>query len=392
LQAATKKRPGIAGPFALVWNVWESGIGNRESTPHLLTLFRIPIPENRIPAFAILCGMRLLIALLALLAAPLFAGTAVVGEPAPKFKAGGRLVNPYEFARTNEDCKGDVVVILEWNIKDLDTKKIAQELATTFKTWGGKGLWVFAVHRLRETPRDLHHFCKAEGITYCVPLGGFYDEDNDFGAYVHEDRIYRTTVIGVDGNVAFYGRGDYDAVLQKELKKLVYPGLGKHVLAEKLAKAGRSFAQREYGAALAEVEKLAAGELTEEERADAQLLIDACKNLAMRRNERVTAWIADKRFDLALPALEVIEKEFKGHELGKQAKELFESTRKDKANKAEIKAYEDLKKLIDKSEPQGDQTTINALKTFGDLKKDLRAGKVAHEIAKQIEFDGKKQE
>ncbi|MBX3474206.1 MAG: hypothetical protein KF754_07465 [Planctomycetes bacterium] len=336
--------------------------------------------------------MRFLVALLALLAAPLCAGTVVVGQPAPKFKAGGRLVNPYEFHRTLDDCKGDVIVVLEWNVKDLDSRKIASQLASTFKTWGGKGLWVFAVHRLRETPRELHHYCKAEGITYCVPMGGFYDEDNDFGHYVHEDQIYRTTVIGVDGNVAFYGRGDYDTVLQRELKKLVYPGLGTQVLAEKLAKAGRSFAAREYGAALAEAEKLAAGELTDSERESAQLIMDRAKDLATRRNERIAAWTADKRFDLAMPALEVMEKDFKGHELGKQAKAAFEAIRKDKANKDELKGYEDLKRLIDKSEPQGDQTLMNALKTWGELKKDLRAGKVALEMIKKIEQDSKKQE
>lgn len=336
--------------------------------------------------------MRLLLALLALLAAPLCAGTAVVGKPAPKFNAGGRLVNPYEFARTNEDCKGDVVVILEWNMRDLDQKKSAAQLATTFKTWGGKGLWVFGVHRLRETQREVHHYCKAEGISYCVPMGGFYDEANDFGQYVHEDRIYRTTVIGVDGNVVYYGRGDFDAALQAELKKLVYPGLGKHTLAEKLAKAGRSFAERDYGAALAEAEKLAAGELTDDERADAQLLIERCKTLADRRNERIKAWTDDKRFDLALPALEAMEKEFKGHDLGKQAKAAAEAITKDKANKEELKAYEDLKKLIAKSEPQGDQTLINALRTWAGTKKDLRAGKAATEIAKKVEQDGQKQE
>lgn len=336
--------------------------------------------------------MRLLLLVLALLAAPLMAGTVVVGQPAPKFKAGGRLVNPYEFARTNDDCKGDVVVILEWNMKDLDQKKSAQQLATAFKTWGGKGLWVFAIHRLRDPQRDVYHFCKAEGITYCVPMGGFYDEDNDFGQYVHEDRIYRTTVIGVDGNVAYYGRGDFDAAMQAELKKLVYPGLGKHVLAGKLEKAGRSFAQREYGAALAEAEKLAAGELTDDERADAQLLIDRCKGLATRRNERIKAWTDDKRFDLALAALEVMEKDFKGHELGKQAKDQATALRKDKANKEELKAYEELQKLIDKSEPQGDQTLLNALKTWADLKKNLRAGKAATEMAKQIELERQKQE
>lgn len=336
--------------------------------------------------------MRLLLALFALLAAPLCAGTVVVGKPAPTFKAGGRLVNPYEFARTNNDCKGDVVVILEWNVKDLDTRKIAGQLAATFKTWGGRGLWVFAVHRLRETPRELHHYCKAEGISYCVPLGGFYDEANDFGHYVHEDRIYRTTVIGVDGNVVFYGRGDYDTPLQAELKKLVYPGLGKHTLAGKLEKAGRNFAECNYGAALAEAEKLAAGELTDDERADAQLLIERCKALAERRNERIKAWTDDKRFDLALPALEVMEKEFKGHELGKQAKAGADAITKDKANKEELRAYEDLKKLIAKSEPQGDQTLLNALKTWGDLKKDLRAGRAALEIRRRIEQDSQKQE
>ncbi|MBE7492219.1 MAG: hypothetical protein HS108_10745 [Planctomycetes bacterium] len=337
--------------------------------------------------------MRWMLLVFFFVAAPLAAGTVEVGKPAPKFKATGRIVNPYEFARTLDDCRGDVIVVFEWNLGDLDMRKVAKQLASTWNTWGGKGLWVFGIHRLRDTQRQVYHYCKAEGISYCVPMGGFYDDEtNDFGAYVHEDKIYRTTVIGVDGNVAYYGRGDYDTVLQRELKKLVYPGLGRHQVSEKLAKAARSFGVRDYGAALAEAEKLAAGELTDAEREDAQWIIERCKSLADRRNERIKGWTEDKRFDLVLPALDAMEKEFRGHELGKQAKAAADAIRKDRANKEELKAFDDLKRLIEKSEPQGDQTLINALKTWAGTKRDVRAGKVATDLARRIEEEARSQQ
>src|SRR5687767_2209277 len=91
--------------------------------------------------------MRLILALLLLAAAPLFADPPKVGDDAPNFKAGGSLINPPEFARELKDCKGDVILIYEWHARD-STRAGLADIQAYFTKWAGLGLSVWTIHRL----------------------------------------------------------------------------------------------------------------------------------------------------------------------------------------------------------------------------------------------------
>lgn len=331
--------------------------------------------------------MRLPLMLCALLCAPLFAGEVKLNEKAPPFVVGGRVVNPYEFETKNADCLGSIVVVMEWNYRDLNSAKAAKKLHEYWPKWGGKGLLAFAVHRLKDTTRQVELACKAKGYQFCVPMGGFYDQDNEFDAYHHSDNVWRVCVINPEGIVVFYGKAGFETILEVELKKMVYPGLGKQELDLKVQKAGHFYSEREFGQAIKDAQTVIASKPPANVEADAQLIIDKATAYGKKWIGRATTWITDKRYDLALPWLETLAKEFKGHEIGDQAKATYDRIDKDRELKPEFKAFEALKKLVADTEPQGDDKLIAALKKFAQDNAALRAGGVAADLAKKVDKD-----
>lgn len=324
--------------------------------------------------------------------APLCAQGVVVGEKAPPFRVGGNAVNPYHDMTAPAHCLGDVVVVLEWNVRDGDSLKRLVKLSETWSKFGERGLWVFAVHRLRETPRQVQRFLIEKGWTFCVPMGGFYDDDNEFANYRHSDNVWGITVIGADGNVLYHGRGDFDTPLQAELKKQTYTGLGKEKVHPKVHKAAHFFGQRKFGMAMSDAEKLVVDNEPEEVRNDAQWILDRAGATAKRRSDRIRAWVDDKRLDLAVPALEALFSDFKGHEISKEAKIQLDALKAEKTFRPEMKAFDQLKKLVDEKYPQGDDQLIPALKKFATDNERFRAGGAALEMARKIERDSEKRE
>ncbi|MCA8919379.1 MAG: hypothetical protein KDB32_09895 [Planctomycetes bacterium] len=323
--------------------------------------------------------------LLAVWATGLQAEALEVGQDAPKFKAGGTLINPPEFARELDDCKGDVILIYEWHIRD-GTANGLTAIQQYWDKWGGRGLKVFTIHRLDfEKWPQVEAYCRNNKYTMPVAMGGFYDDKNEFFGY-KAGKNFRTTVVGIDGKVAYYGKDDgWKAAMDAELAKLVYPNLGKHSVAEDVEKAAGYLAERDFGKAINEAEKLLAGELSDDGKADAELVIERAKAVAIERNKRIDAWIEDKRYDLAMTTLELIKEEFKGNALGDEAYDRIKELKKDKAAKKELKSFELLDKLIAKDGGSDPLTFVNSLRTFARTQHGFRAAEVAESMAKNIE-------
>jgi hypothetical protein len=330
--------------------------------------------------------MRLVLILL-LLAAPLAARTLKVGEEAPNFKANGDIINPPEFERTLDDCKGSVILVMEWSLRDPtfgDMKKVQDY----YSKHAGKGLHIWTVYRLDfEKLFRVRKIAWENGFTFPICMGGFYDEKNDFFGYKREESGFRTTVVDIEGKVAFYGEKGWDAVLDKELAKLVYGGLGRQKVADPVAKIAASYAKRDFGKALKDAETLEAAGVPEAAADDHGYIVGKLKQIADTRNQRITEWVADKRYDLAMPVLEVLRDEFKGHKIGDDAKAQLDAIKKDKDAKKEIKAFEDLQKLIDKLKLGEKQMLVNGLKDFAKRMNTVRAGVVATKLAEQYEHE-----
>lgn len=323
----------------------------------------------------------------AVCAGALYADALKVGDDAPNFKAKGKLINPPEFARELKDCKGDVILIYEWHMRDPSAGGLAH-IQSLWDKYGGKGLHVFAIHRLDfEKWPQVEAYCRKNKYTFCVPMGGFYDEANDFFGY-KEGKNFRFCVVSADHKVAWYGKDDgWKAALDAELGKLKYPNLGLPEVHEDAKKAAEMLGKRDFGKALAEAEKALAGEVNPDAKGDFEAIAARATWLADSRAERVKQWTDEKRYDLVMKTHELNEEEFKGHEIGRQAAEARKELKKDKDIKKELKAFELLDALITK-EGTGDWVGyVNALRAFAKAQSQFKAGEVADKLAGSIEFE-----
>lgn len=328
--------------------------------------------------FAVLC---------ALCAAGLFADAPTVGDDAPKFKAKGKLINPPEFVRELKECKGDVVLIYEWHMRDPSAGGLSH-IQSLWDKYGGKGLQVFAIHRLDfEKWPEVEAYCRKNKYTFCVPMGGFYDEANDFFGY-KEGKSFRYCVVSGEHKVAWYGKDEgWKDALDAELDKLVYPNLGKHEVHDDCKSAAEELGKREFGKALVEAEKALAGEVNPEAKRDFESIVARAMWIADTRAERVAKWIEEKRYDLVMKTHELNEEEFRTHRIADEAEEARKALKKDKAIKKELKAFDMLDDLIAKESTGGWQKYANALHAFAKSQSRFAAGGVAEKLAKSLEYE-----
>jgi hypothetical protein len=146
----------------------------------------------------------------------------------------------------------------------------------------------------------------------------------------------------------------------------------------------RDFAERKFGKALLACERLLAGELPDDVKADVQQVQQRANELAEKRLERIKAWKEDKRYDLVMKSLEVLAGEYKGHPIGSDADAEIKALKKDKEIKKELGSFESLDKLIAKDGKTDPQGFVNALREFAKQHNRFRAGTVATAMADQI--------
>lgn len=295
-----------------------------------------------------------------LLAAPLCAELKV-GDAAPKWKLKGDVINWPE-CDTLEKCAGDVVLIYEWETRDINSNKDLPAIQRLWSERGGRGLHVFAIHRLDFRKYwDVVEFMDAEDLSFCVPMGGFYD-GSDFSDY-KADKDFRATVIGVDGKIAFYGMAGWKDVVEAELKKCVYPGLGKHSVAKAVEECAANLPKRAFGRALNIAAKLK-DNADETVKADVELIIARLEGFAKALQARIDAALESKHYPDALTLYERMASEFKDHDFGKKAEADLKALKNDKAAKAELKAGEAFRKMQADYKKKDRPSRIAALKWF----------------------------
>ncbi len=295
-----------------------------------------------------------------LLAAPLFAEPKV-GDAAPKFKLKGEVINRPE-CDTIDACLGDVVLVYEWESRDINSGKDLPQIQKLWSERGGKGLHVFAIHRLDHRKYwDVVEYMDDKDYSFCVPMGGFYAASN-FDDYKAE-KDFHATVIGVDGKVAFFGMAGWKEVVEAELKKCIYPGLGKQSVVKPVEECAANFMKRAYGRALNMAVK--PSESTDAAaKADAEHVIARAKGFAVALQARIDAAKESKHFLEALELTERLANEFKDHEIGKKADADLKVLTNDKAAKAEIKNGKAFKKVQADYKKSDRAARIAALKQF----------------------------
>ena len=86
-----------------------------------------------------------------------------------------------------------------------------------------RGLHIFLVESQGGTLEDISKYVKDRNLTFPVAIRN----ECDFDGYKGGNGLPYAFVVGPDGKVAWQGRDGYAAVIEKELARIKYPGLGK---------------------------------------------------------------------------------------------------------------------------------------------------------------------
>jgi hypothetical protein len=218
-----------------------------------------------------------------------------------------------------------------------------------------KGLHVFAVYVQGHTREEVEKFISDRGFKLPVPHGGA-----GFSAYREGwSGIPYAFVIGPDGKVAWEGRDGYAAVVERELARIKYPGLGKLEVAPGLERAATLFSGGEYARARDEATRLKERRADDEAFvADADFIIQRVEETATMLQERIETGKAGKRYHEVMRDLDALSKGFRGTEIGDKAAEEIRTLRRDRDVRRELTAWEDLEKVITANE----KLTDNAAK------------------------------
>ena len=206
-----------------------------------------------------------------------------------------------------------------------------------------KGLHIFLVESQSATTADMEKYTSDRGLTFPIAILN----ESDFGGYDGGRGLPYAFVIGVNGKVIWQGNKGYHAVLEKELGKIKYLGLGKNEIAKGLEKAATEFSKKNYAKAHAAATKLKEKKADNEALvADAQYIIEHVKAKADFLRDRIDEATQSLRYHEAVRDLQALAKGFKGMEVAAKATVELKALKKDKTVKKELKAWGALTKLL----------------------------------------------
>lgn len=211
-----------------------------------------------------------------------------------------------------------------------------------------RGLHIFLVESQGGTLEDLTKYAKDKKLSFPIAIRN----SCDFGGYKGGNGLPYAFVVGPDGKVVWQGRDGYAAVIQKELERIKYPGLGKLDVAPELVKAATQFGTGNYAAAREEAMKVKEKEADNETAvADADFIVKRVEARIAGLRGRIDDAKSRRRYHEAVAMLEELSgKAYKGMEESDKAAEELKELKKDKDVKAELKAWSDLAKVLEANE------------------------------------------
>lgn len=201
------------------------------------------------------------------------------------------------------------------------------------------GLHVVTLYAQTHKLEEIEELVEKHSIKYPIALNGFWDEG--YQAPV----LPRTWIIGVEGKIIFAGARGYAEVLEKELAKVKYPGLGKASVHAELEPAARLFVAGKYAEAYKAAEAIFDATESREVEDDADLIMKRIDQRAQRLLIRAESAEVMRDYVLALRCWEALAA-FKGMRDGDEAVERLKKLKEDKEVEKEIKASRALQSLM----------------------------------------------
>lgn len=275
--------------------------------------------------------------------------------------------------------------------------------------FGQKGLVMLTFHAQQATAKELQDFVKEHKIIYPVSDGGG-------NSFTGGSGIPIGWLIGVEGKVIWQGNpagesGKVDKLIEDEIKKIKYPGLGKLDVDPRVAGAATAFAGKQYDKARTDAGKLleragvTADQVNEAGEDDKSIktgegdtakeveLTPALRDAAfiVRRVTETYAGLKSKAEDLEKSKdyldsqriwTEVTQQFGKRSEEGTFADEKLKEYRKDKEIQKEIKAQAELATLMTRLANARAELRKTELEAFAKKNDGTRAAEKALDAAK----------
>lgn len=285
----------------------------------------------------------LALGLLTALAAPSLAASPQVGEEAPEFSSTSWVFAPPGGKDSIKALRGEVVFVEKWGVKCPPCRALIPHLQKLWDEHAGKGLHVFAFEAQNHSPEEIKACLTQNGHkSYPVSAAGANNYQTNGG-------IPHGWLIGVDGKVIWEGNpgdGKFDQILQAELAKVRFPGLGRNDFDKAVGKALTLYGKRDLGGARREAQKVAANEKADEQaRADGQWLVERFTKLAEEQLALAESYLGERRYLEAQEVLTWLARSFKKEPEGDAAEERLDGF-KDPAVKKELEAAKKLHKLL----------------------------------------------
>lgn len=304
----------------------------------------------------------------------------MAGKPSPDFNAERLLNEPKDGLKTLADCKGEVILVKLWGVKCGPCLASMPEVQSLWNKYEGKGLHVFMLERQGHSEEQIRQVYTSRGLTFPQVLEGSFPF-NGVGT------IPYAYVIGVNGDVIWEGNKGYPGIVDEEIKKVKYLGLGKPEVAKEVEKAAIAFSAGEY--AKAREEAIKAKERKADDSAvvaDADYVIARVDAKAAALRAEIDSDKASRRYHEAVAGLETLSgKAYKGMEVCDAAAAELKELRADKAVKDELKAWDALTKLQDSQKKLADKAARKrALEEFARKNDGMAAGEEAAKLAAEI--------
>ena len=317
-----------------------------------------------------------------------------VGEEAPEL---GNLTWAYNPPETSSiaDLRGEVIIVEKWGINCGPCIRYMPTLSQKMRDHGPRGLHIFAIESQGHNVQQIRERLDALNIdiNFSVSTPGAHSYQTGGG-------IPYAWLIGVDGTVLFAGRPTdqrMTTLMQQELDKIRYPGLGRLEVHEDVARAATFFSAERFDRARNEAQEILdrADRYEDEPQAleDAQFVLDRVQEVADSKLAEAETAEEARDYVRAMEIYQYLERTFGRDEIAEQAEDRLREMRRDDDIQNEIEAQQRLDAIVDQflSPRRGTrpniQTGIRILENFiEDYEGTAAAAQAADHLARLEEM------
>ncbi len=297
-------------------------------------------------------------AVVAVLAAlPVWAGGPVVGQEAPD-TTDGEWIEGLPTVGSVRALRGDVIVVVFWDAKDLQASRSLKPLTALAKPEDGVHLLTFASNATRELVLDRMRAARID--TMPVNGNGGREWQPEFRPYVW--------VVGVDGTIKFAGGPEDPKIpttVRDEAKNVRYAGLGRVEFDKAVQRALDKYKRHDLEAARKDARKVADdAKASEAARADAADLLERLARIGAGQRTRGEFAERSGRIGFALEIWQEVVDQWGKEPEGVHAKARLTALTSDPAIARELQAGKAWKQLKKQLEGKSNEEQYAALVSF----------------------------